>query len=540
MSRFQRVSARSAALLAGTFLFINAFFITACTRRNQVDYGLPLNQTLRWNIITEPPTLDWTLMSDTTSSRIADAMMDGLVRYGFKNGKVQVLPDLAASWRSSNHMKTWTFTLRQDVKWTDGVPFTGQQIIDSWQRLLNPKTAALYANYLFIIKNAKAYFEGKIKNFSKVGVRLNKKGELVVNLARPESFFPAILGNECTFPIRKDIIAKWGNHWTDPSHIQTLGAYKLIKWDHGKAVVLQRNDGYFGRKPKIKYILGLIVQDQSTALSMFNRGQLDALDEIPSDDIRTVRTMPQYRIVTTLGVYYFGLNVKMPPLNNVKVRQAINMAINRDQINKIMGGSEMPATTLIPPGLVGYNPNIGPKYDPAKARKLLDEAGYKDRSKFPRLKIAFNTDENHERIAEIIQEQLKTNLGIKVELTNEEWKTYLRTMQAKAYPMFRFGWIADYPDANTFMNLFESDNANNDTNWANKKYDHLVREAATVFSEQKRQKLYDEAQELLLDKDSVVVPIYFYRSQYLVSSRIKNYPLNSLMKFYPQKMEIVK
>ncbi len=512
---------------------------TACTRKAKLDYGLPLNQTLRWNIITEPPSLDWTLISDTTSSRLLDAMMEGLVRYGFKDGNVQVLPSLASSWQPSKDMKTWTFTLRQDVKWTDGVPFTGQQIIDSWERLLNPKTGAEYSNYLFIVKNAEAYFDGKIKDFNQVGVKLNDKGQLVVTLERPESYFPAILGNECTFPIRKDIIAKYGDQWTTPAHMVTLGAYKLKTWDHDKAVVLERNDGYFGQKPKIQYILGLVISDQSTALDMFKRNELDALDEIPTIDEESVRTMKEYRQVSTLGLYYFGFNVKMKPFDNVKVRQAFAMAIDKDEINKINGGRELPANSIVPPGLVGYNANVGMKFDPEKARKLLDDAGYKDRSKFPHVTISFNTDENHQRICENVQAQLKRNLGIDVELTNEEWKTYLKSLQAKIYPMFRFAWIADFPDADTFMNLFESNNANNDTNWVSKKYDSLVTQAASELDNQKRQQLYDQAQKLILEDDAVIVPVYFYREQYLVNSRIKGYPLNVMMKFYPQDMEIV-
>src|SRR5262249_16384241 len=156
------------------------------------------------------------------------------------------------------------------------------------------------------------------------------------------------------------------------------------------------------------------------------------------------------------------------PTNNLKVRKALNMAIDREEINKVLGGEKIPAYNILPGGVVGSNPELGMKFDPEKAKKLLDEAGYSDRSKFPRIKLGFNTNDNHQRIAENVQAQLKRNLGIEIELANEEWKTYLKALDAHAYQFFRMGWIADFPDADTFINLFVTNGGNNKTGWGNK------------------------------------------------------------------------
>lgn len=527
-------------LLKLMVILIAVNFTFGCTKKSKIDYDLDVNETLRWNIQTEPPSLDWTVSTDSTSSRITDTLMEGLVRYGFTAEEVVVEPALATSWESSKDMKTWTFTLREDVKWTDGVAFTAQQVVDGWERLLNPKTGAEYANFLFNVKNAKAYYEGKIKDFKEVGVSINEKGQLVVQLESSQSYFPSILAHHSTFPVRNDVIAKFSAKWTEPANYVGLGAYKLKLWDHDKAIVLERNDNYFGKKAKVKYILGRVITEQSTALNMFKKGEIDALDEVPSIEIDKIRSMKEYQRTPLLAVYYYGMNVKRPPLDNVKVRRAINMAIDREEVNKILGGEKIPAYNVLPPGLVGYNPNIGLKFDIAGAQKMLDEAGFKDRSKIPRIQLGFNTSENHQRIAENIQAQLKRNLGIELEIVNEEWKTYLKTLQAKNYQMYRLGWVADFPDADTFINLHQKDGGSNHTQWSNKRYDELIQAGLSESDKEKRKNIYAEALRILNEEDVPMIPLYFYRDQYLVNQRIKNYPKNVMGKFYANEIEIVK
>jgi len=517
-----------------------AIFILGCTKKSKIDYNLDISETLRWNIQTEPPSLDWTISTDTTSARLTDALMDGLVKYEFNADEVISVPGLATTWEASRDLKTWTFTLRQNVKWTDGVPFTAQQVVDGWERLLNPKTGAEYANFLFNVKNAEAYFQGKVKNFSEVGISINEKGQIVVSLETPQSYFPVLLAHHSTYPVRKDVIEKHGDKWTEPGNYVSLGAYKLKIWDHDKAVVLERNEDYFGKPAKIKYILGRVITEQSTAFNMFKKGELDALDEVPSIEINQIKTMKEYHRVPILAVYYYGMNVKKPPFDNVNVRKAVSMAIDREEVNKLLGGEKLPAYNILPPGLVGSDLNIGLKFNPEEARKLLDEAGYSDRTKFPRVEFGFNTNENHQRIAENVQAQLKRNLGITIELKNEEWKTYLKSLQAKSYSMYRMGWVADFPDADTFINLFVTNGGNNHTMWGNKRYDELIKNGVAEADKEKRKQIYHEALRIINEQDVPIVPIYYYRNQSLVNQRVKNYPQNVMNKFYIHDAELTK
>ncbi|MEK6555209.1 MAG: peptide ABC transporter substrate-binding protein [Bdellovibrionota bacterium] len=506
-------------------------FTAGCTKKSSGDYNLNISETIRTNLSAEPPSLDWHKSSDTTSSEVTGNVMDGLTQYNLKDPNLSLLPALAEKWTSSKDQKTWTFVLRKDVKWTDGVPFTAQNMIDAWERLLNKDTGALYAYFLFNVKNAKKYNAGEIKDFAQVGVKANAAGDLVVELEKPQSYFPMLLTHHSTFPIRKDVIEKGGENWTRPEHIQTLGAYKLNIWDNDKALVLERNENYYGDKAKTKFVLMRIVKETSTALKMFEKGQIDSMNEVPSLEIARLKEKPQFRLSPSLGIYYFGFNVKKKPFDNVDVRKAINMAIDREEIVKLLNGGQKGINGWLPVGMFGFNGDVGIKFNREAAAKLLDKAGYADRTKFPKITIGFNTNENHQRVTENIQAQLKRNLGIDVELQNWEWKSYNGVLQADAPQMYRMAWIADFPDPDNFFGLITSDSENNHTNWSNPKFDELVKKGVSVGNPVERKKIYDEAQKILTETDVPVVPIYSYVNHQMVSDRIENFPSNAMQKF---------
>ena len=505
-----------------------AVFAVGCTKKQTSDYGLPLDQTIRMHFGTEPPTLDWNKATDTTSSLVQDNIMDGLVDYDYNDPELSTVPALAESWESSKDQKTWTFTMRKGVKWTDGVEFNAQQVLDSWERLLNPATASEYAYYIKNIKNAKAYNEGKLKDFGEVGVKVNDKGQLVVTLERSQSFFPSTLSHSSTFPIRKDLIAKHGDKWTEPPNLVTLGAYTLTRWDHDKALVFERNEGYWGGPAKTKYILGVVVNEISTALNMFQTGKLDAMREVPSLEVPKLKQTKQFTAIPQLAIYYFGFNTTIKPLDNKLVRKAITQAVNREEITNLLAGGQPPITGWLPVGMMGYNPDVGLKFDPEAAKETLKKAGYKDGTELPKITFGFNTNENHQRIAENVQAQLKKNLGINVELKNEEWKVYLATLNAKAYPMFRMGWVADFADPDNFMGLMLSYSENNRGRWKNKEYDKLVEKAVTIADAKERKKLYNRAQEILINEEAAAIPVYSYVNQFMVADRLKNFPFNRM------------
>jgi len=519
--------------------FLSLFFVSCFKKKQSTKDTLPLKSTFRFNIATEPPTLDWNKSTDTTSSLIVDNIMEGLLEYDFSKENMALQPALASKWSSTSDGKIWTFTIREGVKWSDEKAFEAQHVIDGWERLLNPKTASEYAYFLYPIKNARSYSEGKIKDFSKVGVSINEKQELVVELESGKSYFPYFVSHTSTYPIRKDIIKKHGNQWTEPENIVTLGAYKLKKWQHDKKIILEKSDHYYGHKSvKIKNILIHIIPESGTAINLFEKGRLDVITNLPSRELPSLRKRKEYKSHPVLAIYYYGINVKAKPFDNIKVRKAFSLAIDRKAITDLLKGDQEPLTGWIPPSLLGHDSSVGEGFKPKKASLLLDSAGYKDRTTFPRVTISYNTHEDHKRIAEKVQAQLKKHLNIQVELSNEEWKTYLQSLKIGKQQIYRMGWVADYPDPDNFMTLMTSYSENNHTDWGNARYDALIEKAAGVLDPKERSQLYMEAQKILVEQEAAVIPIYSARSHWLISDRVLHFPLNIMGKISFKKVEL--
>ncbi len=507
-------------------VFLIMTLLTGCIKKS-LEYDLDIKETIVININTEPPTLDWSKSTDTTSHEIQKNIMDGLADYDLYDLDLPLRPLLAEKWESTNKAKTWRVTLRKGVKWTDGVEFEAQHVIDGWKRLLHPMTASEYAYFIFNIQGAKEYNSGEFKDFSKVGVKAVNKYELLIELKKSMNFFPHLLAHHSTYPIRLDIVNKYGEgKWTEAKNIVTLGPFILKVWEHDKAIVLERNENYWGEKPKVKNVLAYMINEESTAISLFESGKLDYQKELPSTEISILKQKPEFVSKGNLLLYYYGFNVMKKPFDDVNVRKAFVHAIDRDEVTRMLGGGESPTSNWIPKGMSGYNQSVGLKFDPKKAKEYLKKAGYEKVEKMPKVVIGFNTTDNHKRIAENIQQQLKKHLSISVELKNEEWKVYLSTLNADPYPIFRLGWMADYPHPNNFMSLMLSYSDNNRGRWVNKKYDALIEAAVSEMDSQKRLKLYNEAQKIMLEEDAAVIPIYSGVRNQLISNRLKDFPVN--------------
>ena len=353
--------------------FLNILLVTgagalsSCTRSPVVDIlKLPLDQTFRFNIETEPPTLDWTKVTDTVSAQLAYNLMDGLVEYDLEKSDVPLVPGLATAWTSSPDARIWTFTLRENVKWSDGVTFTAEHAVAGIERLINPKTAAEYAYTMFPVKNAKAYNSGQLKDFSQVGVRA-EGNKVVFELADPKSYFPMMLTNPSAYPVRKDLIEKFGEHWTDPDKLQSLGPYRLKSWAHDKVLTLERNEEYWGPKARVKNILLYMVNDGATAINLFDSGKLDAIYRLRSRDVLSQKLRPEYRNTNMLNVIYYGFNIRRPPTDQVLVRRAIAHAIDRQEIAGLLANGDQAISGLVPKGLLGFDPRAGLAFDVAKA-----------------------------------------------------------------------------------------------------------------------------------------------------------------------------
>jgi len=462
--------------------------------------------------------------------------MEGLAEYDFSGANPTVKPALAKNWTHSKDKKIWTFHIKESVLWTDGKVLTARHFVDSWERLLNPKTASEYAYFLFPIKNAKLYNEGSLKDFEQVGIKTIDSNTLQVELEKGVFYFPYLLTHTVTFPIRKDLIDKKTSLWTLPTNIITLGPFKLKKWEHDKALVLERNPSYYAKAPSLKNIIFYIVPDEATIMNLYKSGRLDIASPLISRDLPFLTKREDHRSFSILSIYYYGFNTANPYLKNRNFRKAIIHAIDRREIVQLLGRGNTVLKSWIPHGLFAHNPTIGLSFDPEKAQKLLKQV----ESVPDRLQIFYNTTADHKMIAENIQSQLKKNLGLNVELNNQEWKTYLKRLQSKEVELFRLGWLADYPDPDNFMNMLTSFSDNNHTQWKNTDFDQMILSAMTMENTNERKELYDKSQKMLLEEEAVVLPLFSDRTHLLLSPRIKNYPFNVMSYTLFKNIEIHK
>ena len=503
--------------------FLSLFFVSSCNPFS--PSGNP--KAFRVNLGTEPPSLDWSLATDHVSFNVIANLMVGLTEFD-KN--LKPAPVIAKSWDMLEGGRKIVFHLRDDVMWSDGKKVRAQDFEYSWKRLLNPKTASEYAYTLFDILNAEAYSQGKLTDDSQVGVKVLDDSTLEVRLKHPTSYFLSITTFEVTYPQRQDVIEKFGTKWTDPEHIVTNGPFLLTSWKHENEIQLKANPNFFPGKPAIENVEMFMINELTTALAMYEQGQLDFIDNhsIPILEKPRLAKAPGFKHVPQLRGEYYGFASFRKPFDDPRVRKAFAMAIDRSVIPKLLRGGEQPASSWIPPGMLAHNSKLGLPYNPPEARRLLREAGYPDGKGFPQVTLGYNTLEDKKIVAEAIQGMWKRNLGVLVRLENLEWKVFLKRLQNDPPHIFRSGWGADYPDPDNFMKLFTSFSGQNYSRWKNARYDQLLEQAAREMNEQKRVRLYNEAQKLLCEVDVSIVPLFNTAESTVLNPRYTGLEYNSM------------
>ncbi len=499
------------------------FAIGACSRPSQTKDS----KIFRVNLGTEPPSLDWSLATDHVSFNVIANLMVGLTEF---DENLRPAPVIAKSWDILDGGQRILFHLRDDVAWSDGKKVMARDFEYSWKRLLNPKTASEYAYTLFDIVNAEAYHTGQISEPEQVGVKALDDRTLEVRLAHPTSYFVSITTFEVTYPQRADIVEKFGSKWTEPGNIVTNGPFLLSSWKHENEIKLVANSNFFLGKPAMETVEMFMINENTTALAMYEQGRLDFLDNqsIPIFEKPRLAKLSGFRFVPQLRGYYFGFATDRKPFDDVRIRQAFALAIDRSVFPKILHGGERPANSWIPSGMAGYNPKIGLSYNPPEARRLLRVAGYPDGKGFPPVTLAYNTQEDNKLVAEAVQGMWKRSLGILVRLENQEWKVYLTKLRDDPPNIFRLGWGADYPDPDNFMKLFTSLSGNNNTRWKNRRYDQLLDAAAREFNRRKRARLYDEAQKILCETDLPIIPLFTTAESTVLSPSFTGLAYNSM------------
>jgi oligopeptide transport system substrate-binding protein len=498
----------------------------------------------------EPESLDPALITGVAEIRIVSAMFEGLTRLDPQTAAP--IPGMAERWDISPDGLVYTFHLRSNLVWSTGEPIDASDVVYSWIRVLNPATASDYAGQLFYVKNAEDFTAGKIKDPSLVGVHALDPLTLRVELNHPTAFWLDL----CAFPtltvVPRQTIAKYGDRWLMARPLPSSGPYEMVAWRINDKVRLRKNPRYWdAANTKTELVDLLPISSPTTALNLYETGGADIVwdkDLVPNELVDVLKTRPDFHSFPYLGSYFIRFNVTRKPFDDVRVRQALALAIDKQRITrKITRAGEIPTDHLTPDGTAHYHPPHGLGYNPEKARKLLAEAGFPGGKGFPRFQYMYNAASGgaaqvHEKIAVELQQMWRDELGIDVELRPAEWKVYLANQSKLDFEICRASWIGDYNDADTFLNIFKSDNGNNRTGWKNARYDELIREADRENDMAKREEYFQEAETILVRDENPIIPLYFYVGfSYYDDTKIKgiyenildNHPINAIWKVKP-------
>jgi len=458
---------------------------------------------------TEPQTLDPSKISGVPEHRIYMALFEGLVINDPKTSLAA--PGLAESWTVSNEGTTITFKLRKSV-WSDGTPVTAHTFVKSWLRTLAPETGAEYAYMItMVVKGAEDYNTGKAGPEA-VAVKALDDYTLQVDLIGPMPYAVDMMAHYAYAVLPMHVIEKLGDDWIKPENIVCNGPFKLEEWKPKEYLTVVKNPKYWDAKNvKLSKIKFLPIDDNNTAYNMYKNGEMDWNTGVPLDMIDEARVRPDYQVAPQVATYYYIFNMTRKPFTDVRVRKALAMALDRQElVTKVTKGGQMPTYAMVPP-MEGYTPAAGNPFNVAEAQKLLAEAGYPNGKGFPKVVLPYNTSEGHKKIAEWAQEQWKKYLGIEVALVNQEWKTFLDTRQnSHDFDFCRAGWVGDYLDPNTFLDMFISTSGLNDGLYNNPQFDELVKKAATMPAGTERLKVLQQAEEIMVTQDQHVIPLYHY------------------------------
>ncbi len=490
---------------------------------------------------TEPKGLDPHTVTGVTEHNLISSLLEGLVAEDPKT--LKPVPGVAESWDISPDGLTYTFHLRENAKWSNGDPVVAGDFVFSFQRILSPGLAAEYAYMLYPLTNAKEFNEGKLTDFAQVGAKAVDDHTLVLSLHDSVPYFLQLLNHYSWWPVHPATILKFGaidnpqTPWTQPGNYVGNGPFILKSWQTNQKIVVVPNPLYWDAATvKLKGIEFLAIDDTETEERAFRNGQLHVTYSVPLHRIEYYqKTEPDLlRIDPYLGTYFYRLNCTHKPLDDPRVRRALAMTINREQICRaILKAGQLPAYCLTPPNTGGYVCEAKLAEDLAEAKRLLAEAGYPDGQGFPELRLLYNTSEAHKVIAEAIQQMWKTSLGVQITLDNQEWKVYLDSMRRMDYDIVRASWIGDYNDPNTFLDMWVTDGGNNRTGWSNADYDRLIEAASRERDPAARFQRFQEAEALLVN-ELPILPVYFYVRATLIRPQVQGwYP--TILDHHPYK-----
>ena len=515
-------------------LAFTVILIASCDiGEGNVDSGNRLG-ILHYGNGSEPQGLDPHVVTGVPENHIVRALFEGLA---VKNPyTLEPEPGVAERWIFSDDKRVITFFLNPDARWSNGDPVLASDYVWSWQRALNPAMGNQYSYMLFPVKNAEAFAKGQISEFEKVGVKALDQRTLEVTLNEPTPYFIQLLDHYSTFAVHPPTIMKFGKStdrytkWTRAENIVGNGPFVMTEWKLNRRIVVKKSPTYWDTdKVSLNGVVFYPTENSVTEERMFRVGQLHYTAAVPLDKIPIYRDMENTPYVQApyLGTYYYLLNTNKKPLNDVRVRQALSLSIDRDMLTStVLQGTAFPAYSITPPDTLGYYPPRLFGFNPEKAQQLIAEAGYPDGENWPGIEIIYNTSEAHRKIAVAIQQMWSSVLNIQVTLSNQEWKVYLDSVDQMEFDIARRGWIGDYVDPNNFLDLFISEGGNNSTGYANAVYDDFILKKSTKAADREsRYQIFYRAETMLMQA-MPIIPIYTYTSKHLIHRSVKGLPSN--------------
>jgi ABC-type oligopeptide transport system substrate-binding subunit len=494
---------------------------------------------LHRGLSSDPETLDPHKARSVQAGEVLRDIGEGLLRYSAAG---ELSPGVAESWTVSDDGLTYTFTLREKARWSNGDPLTAGHFAFSLRRLVDPVTAAFYAQMLADLDNARAIIAGESAP-GELGVEVVDERTLVLQLERPTPYLLSLLTHPATFPVHPGSLREHGDTFARPGTLVTNGAYTLTRWSPGSVVELSRNQHYWNdAATSIDEVRHHVLTQEVTELNRYRAGELHITGNVPPDSFQQVKAErgDELHVAPYLGVYYYGFNLTRPPFKDrPQIRQALSMAIDRE----VLVEGEAAAYSWVPPGVDNYAPRRLAYADQTQesrnihAQRIMREAGYGPDNPL-QVELRYNTSDTQQRIALAVQSMWREVLGVETTLINEEFQVLLANMrEQRVTQVFRSSWIGDYNDAHTFLSIMEGGNPSNMPGYESDEYDSLMRRAAEQVDPESRRLYLEEAERVLL-ADHAVIPLYFFVSKHLVSPDVIGWRDNVLDYHYSQHLSL--
>jgi oligopeptide transport system substrate-binding protein len=488
----------------------------------------------------EPETLDPHLSQDVPSAHILRDLFEGLTT---ESADGDLIPGAALRWNISRDARTYTFYLRRDLVWSNGEALSAEDFVFSLQRAVNPKTASSAARTLLPILNAREVMAGELP-VEELGISLLDDFTMQITLTGPTPYFLGLLASPVAYPVNRKNLEVSGDQFSKPGKLVSNGAYVLDRWTPRVSIELRKNPNFREAElALVERVYYLPTEDQSAEVKQFRSGELDWTNEVPNNQFKWLqRYYPDELVISPwMGSYFFGFNLTQEPfIDNPSLRMALILAIDRQIItSKVTQFGEKPSFALVPPGIDGYVP-FSPEYADwtqeerdHEARRLYEQAGYSPDRPL-RVEIRYNTSDNNKKIALAIASMWKQALGLHATLVNEEFRVFLQNREQKAITqVFRAGWISDYNDPYSFLELFRTGYGRNDYGYNNSTFDDVLDEVGTERVRARRERLMFEAERVLMT-DHVIIPIYTYVTKRLVNLHLQGWQSN-VMDHHPTR-----